>query len=88
MTTVEILYRYGTQPTDAVTFALGSIREVYGIRRFRFDRVAHTLRIEYDATRLSAAAITRLVRQAGLEIVEELPLVLPAPPAPEPAPAS
>ena len=88
MTTVEILYRYGTPPTDAVTFALASVREVYGIRRFRFDRVAHTLRVEYDATRLSAASVTNLVRQTGLEVVETLPLVQPAPPAPEPAAAS
>ena len=88
MTTVEMLFRYGTTPGDAVTFALANVREVYGIRRFRFDRVAHTLRVEYDATRLSDAAVTRLVRQAGLEIVEVLPLVQPPPPAPEPAPAS
>jgi hypothetical protein len=88
MTTVEILYRYGATPADAVTFALANIREVYGIRRFRFDRAARTLRVEYDATRLNAATVTNLVRQAGLEIVDVVPLALPAPPPPEPAPAS
>jgi len=88
MTTVEILFRYGTQPTDAVSFALASIREVYGIRRFRFDRAARTLRVEYDATRLNAAAVKRLVREAGFEIVELLPLIPPAPPAPEAAGAN
>jgi hypothetical protein len=87
MTTVEILYHYVTPPTESVTFALADIKDVYGIRRLAFDRVARTLRVEYDATRLNAAAVTRLVRQAGLEIDEELPLVLP-PPAPEPAPAA
>ncbi len=87
MTTVDILYRYGTTPTDSVIFALAGIREVYGVRRFRFDRAARTLRVEYDATRLNAAMVTGLVRQAGLDIVEELPLAAPAPPAPEPAQA-
>jgi hypothetical protein len=88
MTTVEILFRYGAAPTEAATFALGNIREVYGIRRFRFDRNAKTLRVEYDATRLNAAMVTTLVRQAGLDIAEVLPLVQPPPPAAEPVPAS
>jgi hypothetical protein len=84
MTTTDILYRCGAPPTDAVTFALGKVREVYGIRRMRFDRAARTLRVEYDATRLNAATVTKLVRQAGLDILEVLPL---ATPAPEAAPA-
>ena len=84
MTTVDILYRYATPPSDAVTFALANTREVYGIRRLSFDRVERTLRVEYDATRLDAAAVTKLVRQAGLEIDAELPLIPPQP-ASEPA---
>ncbi|MGA3008947.1 MAG: hypothetical protein ABSD72_01675 [Terracidiphilus sp.] len=75
MTSVEILFRYATPPTDAVTFALANTGEVYGIRRLKFDRAARTLRVEYDATRLNAATVEKLVRQAGLEIVEELPLI-------------
>jgi hypothetical protein len=88
MTTVEILFRYAVQPSDAVSFALAGVREVYGIRRFRFDRAAHTLRVEYDATRLNASAVTRLVREAGLEIAETLPLLPPPPPVAEQPPAS
>jgi hypothetical protein len=75
MTTVEILFRYDTQPTESVTFALASTQDVYGIHRLRFDRAARTLCVEYDATRLNAATVTKLVRQAGLEIAEALPLV-------------
>jgi hypothetical protein len=75
MTSVEILFRYAVPPTDAVTFALANTGEVYGIRRLSFDRAARTLRVEYDATRLNAATVTKLVRQAGLGIVEELPLI-------------
>jgi hypothetical protein len=87
MTTVEILYRYIKPPTESVAFALASTKDVYGIRRLSFDRTAHTLRVEYDATRLDAAAVTQLVRQAGLEVAEELPMI-PPPAAPEPAPAA
>jgi hypothetical protein len=87
MTTVDILYRYATPPSDAVTFALANTREVYGIRRLSFDRSERTLRVEYDATRLDAAAVTKLVRQAGLEIDAELPLIPPQP-ASEPAPTA
>ena len=87
MTTVDILFRYTTPPTEAVTFALANTREVYGIRRLVFDRVERTLRVEYDATRLDAAAVTKMVRQAGLDIGTELPLI-PLQTTPVPAPAS
>jgi len=87
MTTVEIVLRYATAPTEAMTFALANTREVYGIRRLCFDREAHTLRVEYDATRLNAAAVVQLVRSAGLQVIEEVQVALPAP-APEQAPAA
>lgn len=86
MTTVEILFRYATQPAEAALFALGEARDVYGIRQLTFDREARTVRVEYDATRLNAGTVTGLMRRAGLEIVEELPLI--PPPAPEPEPAA
>ncbi len=86
MTNVEILFRYAAQPTEAQALALGNARDVYGIRRITFDRDAHTVRVEYDATRLNAAMVTQLVRRAGIQLDEELPLI-PPPPAAEPAPA-
>jgi hypothetical protein len=75
MTSVEVIFRYAAPPTEPVTFALAAVREVYGIRRLSFDRSASTLRVEYDATRLNPAAVAKLVRQAGLEIEDELPLI-------------
>ncbi|HEY3624827.1 MAG TPA: hypothetical protein VGL00_01035 [Terracidiphilus sp.] len=84
MTQVEILFRFAAQPTEGQALALANARDVYGIRRISFDREAHTLRVEYDATRLNAAMVTQLVRRAGIQLQEELPLI--APPAPEPAP--
>jgi hypothetical protein len=87
MTTVEILFRYATPPTERVTLALADTCEVYGIRRLKFDRAAQTLRVEYDATRLNAATVLSLVGQAGLDVTEQLPLCEPQP-VPEPAPAA
>lgn len=81
---MEILYRYGKAPTDAVALAVAGICDVYGIRGTRFDRAAQTLCVNYDASRLNAATVTKLVRQAGLEIAEIMPLIPPQPPAPEP----
>jgi hypothetical protein len=84
MTQLDILFRYGAQPTEAVIFALANIKEVYGIRQLTFDREARTLRVEYDATRLNGPAVTKLVREAGVDIVEVVSLIPPQP-APEPA---
>ena len=75
MTSVEVIFRYPVPPTEAVALALASVGEVYGIRRLSFDRSASTLRVEYDATRLNAAAVAKLIRQAGLEIVSEPPSI-------------
>jgi hypothetical protein len=72
MTTVEILYHYATPPTEKVAVALAHARDVYGIRQLKFDRAARTVRIEYDATRLNAAAVTKLVREAGLDIALDI----------------
>jgi hypothetical protein len=75
MTTVEIVYRYAVPPTERVATALARARDVYGIRQLRFDRATATLRIEFDATRLSVAAITKLLRETGLEIEVGLPQI-------------
>ena len=81
MTTVEILYRYTTPPNEIVIIALAGTRDVYGIRRIYVDQEARTLRVEFDATRLNAATVTKLVRLAGLDIAEELALIPPQPEA-------
>jgi hypothetical protein len=78
MTTVEVLFRLAAPPTEAVSLALANTREVYGIRRLTLNRIACTLRVEYDATRLNAAAVAKLLRQAGVQITAEVPLSAPA----------
>jgi hypothetical protein len=87
MTTVEIVLSYAAPPTEQVANALARAKEVYGIRRLSFDHTARTLRIEYDATRLNPAAVTKLVREAGLEIAPEFPAALPPIPPSEAQPA-
>jgi hypothetical protein len=85
MTTVDVLYRYTPPLTEQVALALARARDVYGIRALTLDRAAHTLRVEFDATRLNTAMVTRLVAHSGLRIAEELPLIPPPAPQPEPA---
>jgi hypothetical protein len=88
MTRVEVLYRYGIQPTEQVGVALARARDVYGIRHMKFDSAAHTVRVEFDATRLQPPAVAKLLQAAGLDLLEELPLIPPPALEPEPAPAA
>lgn len=81
MTQLEVLYRYEQHPTEAAMFALGNTREVYGIRRIHLDQEWKTIRVEYDATRLNKQVVWQLLRGTGIDIVEELPLIPPQPPA-------
>lgn len=68
MTNVEISYEYGMSPDEAVMRGIDNIREVYGIRRLSFNEQAHTLTVEYDATRLNSATIANLLRRTGLDL--------------------
>jgi TolB-like protein len=85
MTQLDVLYRYETAPTEAAAMALGRIREVYGIRHLEFDEAAKTVRIEYDATRLTEPIVHQLLRRSGLDVIERVSLI---PPVPEPATAA
>ncbi len=77
MTQLEALYRYEGHPTETAMTALGNLREVYGIRRIKVDEEWKTVRVEYDATRLNGATVFQMLRQTGLAVVEELPLIPP-----------
>jgi hypothetical protein len=81
MTQLEVLYRYEQHPAEGTMFALGKMREVYGVRRIRMNPDWKKVQVEYDATRLNKAVVYELVRQTGLDIVEELPLIPPQPAA-------
>ena len=87
MTQLDVLYRYATPPTEAASMALGRVREVYGIRRVEFNEADKTVRVEYDATRLTEPTVHQLLRRSGLDIVERVSLIPPQP-VPEPTPAA
>jgi hypothetical protein len=86
MTQLDVLYRYGVPPTEAATLALARVREVYGIRHLELNESKKTVRVEYDATRLNEPTIHQLLRRAGLDIVETMPMF--AAPVAAPAAAS
>jgi len=70
MTQLDVLYRYGTAPSEQALFALSKVRDVYGVRLVEVSEADKTVRVEYDASRLNGALIHQLLRRAGLDIVE------------------
>lgn len=54
--------------------ALDNVREVYGIRRLRFDESAHAVTVEYDATRLNEDTVANLLGGAGVDIKGKMAL--------------
>jgi hypothetical protein len=68
MTPTDVVFRYGTPPGTREIRAIDGVREVYGIRRIRFDENERTVRVEYDASRLSPDVVASLLRDAGLDL--------------------
>ena len=75
MTAVEVVFKYSVPPTEQIMRAMDSVREVYGIRRIRFNEAEQTIRVEYDATRLNEASVSALLRRTGLDLTGKLALV-------------
>lgn len=74
MTYLDVVFSYGTQPGETQMRAIDSMREVYGIRRVRFNEKERTVRVEFDASRLKQDAVAKLLRQAGIDVQE--PVIL------------
>ena len=68
--------------------AMSRVREVYGVRRLEFNETEKTVRVEYDATRLNEPVVHQLLRRAGLDIVEKMPMFAAPMEEPVAAPAS
>ena len=75
MTQLDVVYRYGTPPTERAVLALSKVRDVYGVRRMEFNEAAKSVRVEYDASRLTGPVIYQLLRRAGLDIVETVAMI-------------
>ena len=74
MTYLEVVFRYGAAPGEKELQAIDGMREVYGIRRVVFNEAQRTVRVEFDASRLKADPVAKLLRQAGIDIRESLAL--------------
>ena len=72
MTTMEVSYRYNNSPNEATMRAIDSIREVYGIRRVRFNEKDQMVKVEYDASRFKEPIVANLLRRAGLDVRDKL----------------
>lgn len=88
MTQLDVMYRYDRPPAEVTGMALAKVREVYGIRSLHVDEAARTVRVEFDASRLTEAVIHGLLRRTGLDLVERVSLIpdqTPTEPATTPA---
>jgi hypothetical protein len=74
MTYLDVVFRYGAAPGENELRAIDGMREVYGVRRVQFNAGERTVRVEFDASRLKAEAVARLLRQAGVDVRERLAL--------------
>jgi hypothetical protein len=74
MTYLDVAFRYGTPPGENGLRAIDSMREVYGIRRVQFNERERSVRVEFDASRMKSEAVARLLRQAGVDVREQLAL--------------
>lgn len=74
MTYLEVVFRYGAAPGESALRAIDGMREVYGVRRVQFNEKERTVRVEFDASRLKAEGVAKLLRQAGIDVRE--PVVL------------
>ena len=72
MTYLEVVFRYGAAPGENELRAIDSMREVYGVRRLQFNEQERTVRVEFDASRLKADAVAKLLRQAGVDVRDQL----------------
>ena len=75
MTLLDVVFKYGTPPGEREMAALNNAWEVYGVRKIKFDEKEHTIRVEYDATRLSEGEIAAILGRAGIDLRGRVQLV-------------
>lgn len=74
MTYLEAAFRYQNTPGENELRAIDSMREVYGIQRIQFNEKDRTMRVLFDASRMKAEVVAKLLRQAGIDVHEQLML--------------
>ena len=68
MTLMDSTFSYASPPRDSEMRALDHVREVYGMRQLTLDEKARSIRVEYDASRLTEDDVAALLRTAGLSL--------------------
>ena len=71
---LSVTYRYGRVPGLVEIRALAAARQVYGIWSISFDEPRHLLHLDYDASRLTEDDLAALVRNAGIDLLEKIPV--------------
>ena len=74
MTYLDVVFQYGASPGESALRAIDGMHEVYGVRSVQFNVKERTVRVEFDASRLKAEAVAKLLRQAGVDVREPLAL--------------
>jgi hypothetical protein len=75
MTLLDVVFKYGMPPGEKQMQALNNAWEVYGVRKIKFDEKEHTIRVEYDASRLNDGEIAGILRRAGMNLQGKVQLV-------------
>jgi hypothetical protein len=68
MTLMDATFSYASLPRESEMRALDHLREVYGMRQLTFDETTHSIRVEYDASRLTESDVAALLRAAGISL--------------------
>jgi len=74
MTYLDVMYRYGATPGESEMRAIDGMREVYGVRAVVFGENERTVRVQFDASRFKEDVVANMLRQAGIDVREKLPL--------------
>jgi hypothetical protein len=74
MTYLDVVFHYASLPGERELQAIDNMGEVYGIRRVRFDEKQKTVRVEFDASRLKQDAVAKLLRNAGVDVRDQVAL--------------
>lgn len=82
MTLLEITYELQSPLSLEQLRRLGEFANTYGLRRFRVDEHKNQLTFEYDASRLRDTQVAHVLGQAGIPIVQRIPVDQTADPMP------
>lgn len=70
MTPIDTVFYYGSVPGELEIRALHEVREVYGIRQLVPNEKSRSIRVEYDASRLTENDVAALLREAGFSLCD------------------